>query len=174
MATPESAMLNIAPAQMNKELRMPKVTPAKTKEIITKYTAVTENQDKLINELRNVFKNIMIKIGKNKKQIIDDLGQGLDHCFRCESLQWGLPTEKNYNKMKEFYNLDIEDYKKLKEIYEREFKSKEKRYNPQGIVELNKIKKRGSNAKHFGDSGLKTENYQKYTNYPNNILFFPK
>lgn len=125
-------------------------------------------------QLRNVFKNIMIKIGKNKKQIIDDLGQGLDHCFRCESLQWGLPTEKNYNKMKEFYNLDIEDYKKLKEMYEREFKSKEKRYNPQGIVELNKIKKRGSNAKHFGDSGLKTENYQKYTNYPNNILFFPK
>ena len=45
-------------------------------------------------QLRNVFKNIMMKIGKNKKQIIDDLGQGLDHCFRCESLQWGLPTEK--------------------------------------------------------------------------------
>lgn len=52
MATPESAMLNIAPAQMNKELRMPKVTPAKTKEIITKYTAVAENTTPATNVVK--------------------------------------------------------------------------------------------------------------------------
>lgn len=127
-------------------------------------------------ELRGIFKRIFEKIGKSKKQIIDELGQGLDHCFRVDSLQWGLPTEKNYNKLVSFYNLaDVPAYEDLKTTYENEFKGREKTYHPQGIKEMNKIKKRGSTAKHFGDNGkLKTENFQRFTNYPNNILSFPK
>lgn len=129
-------------------------------------------------ELRNVFKKIMNKINKNKKQIIDDLGQGLDHCFRCDSLQWGLPTEKNYNRLKEYYNLiGVPEYKELKEMYEEEFKGRNKRYNPQGLKKLeNPIKQSNKNKAgklgHLSSISKRDEYTQEYTNYPTNVLNF--
>jgi DNA modification methylase len=124
--------------------------------------------------LKQIFSQIMQQTGKSKKQIVCELGQGLDHCFRFDSLQWGLPTEKNYNNLIKLYNLsDIPKFEDLKKMYQDEFKGN--RYNPQGIKPLNKIKRRGSTAKHFGDvSQLKTENMQEFTNYPKNILEFTK
>ena len=48
-------------------------------------------------------------------------------------------------------------------------------YYPQNIIPYGKIKSRGSTAKHFGeDSQLKDKNLQDFTNYPKNILYYPK
>ena len=44
------------------------------------------------------------------------------------------------------------------------------KYNPQGLKTFNKITKRGSNGDNYGIS--KTENFQKYTNYPSQYLNF--
>lgn len=53
--------------------------------------------------------------------------------------------------------------------------AKSGRYNPQELVPCNKTKKRGSTAKHFGEtSKLKNYNYQTYTNYPKSIIRFVK
>ena len=119
---------------------------------------------------RKYFEKVLNFIGKKKTEILKETNQGLDHCFRINSLQFDIPTKENYDLITEKYKLNkMQGYLNYEKI-----NSCHRTYNPQGIIELNKIKKRGSNAKHFGDSGLKTENYQKYTNYPNNILFFPK
>ena len=86
-------------------------------------------------ELKSIFSDIMFKIGKNKKKIVEDLGQGLDHCFRFDSLQWGLPTEKNYIAMKDKYNLqNIPEYIDLKTKYQLEFKGRDKTYHPQKTI----------------------------------------
>lgn len=55
------------------------------------------------------------------------------------------------------------------------FSNSSHKYFPQGLIPYNKIKKRGSTAKHFGDNGsLKTSNFQEFTNYPKSILYFTK
>lgn len=46
---------------------------------------------------RIYFEKILNYIGKTKKQIINETNQGLDHCFRFNSLQFDIPTEDNYN-----------------------------------------------------------------------------
>jgi len=46
-------------------------------------------------------------------------------------------------------------------------------YNPQGIVECNKINKRGSMGRNLGE-GTNNEYVTKYTNYPRRILEFNK
>ena len=118
----------------------------------------------------------MIKIGKNKKQIIDDLGQGLDHCFRCDSLQWGLPTEKNYNRMIEFYNLkDVPEYKLLKEMYEKDFKGRSKVYNPQMTVGKSYTMKRNKKVEYnpITDNYMeRTDTINKGERYPTTIIKF--
>ena len=53
-------------------------------------------------------------INKSKKEIYKDLGnQKLDHFFRFNSSQFSLPIEEVYNQMKEYYKLDIKEYKDL-------------------------------------------------------------
>ena len=47
-----------------------------------------------------------------------------------------------------------------------------KLYNPQGLKPLNKIKKRGSGSKTNNKHG--TENFQEFTNYPNNLIPFKR
>ncbi|NEZ47820.1 site-specific DNA-methyltransferase [Clostridium niameyense] len=150
-----------------------KVQPLKTTEDIIVFKRPNNNDLESFTELKNIFKKIMKQIGKSKKQIIDDLGHGLDHCFRVNSLQWGLPTEENYIKMINLYNLiNVPSYSRLKNMYENEFRN---RYNPQGVIAFNKTTKRGSSAKHFGNnSKLNIENMQEFTNYPRNILKFIK
>ena len=46
-------------------------------------------------------------------------------------------------------------------------------YNPQGIIECNKINKRGSMGRNLGE-GTNNEYVTKYTNYPRRILEFNK
>ena len=82
-------------------------------------------------DLRKYFHKIFNEIGLSKKQIVDRLGQGLDHCFRFSSNQWGLPTEKNYILLKNEFELDLVDYENLKRDYMDEFF---RIYNPQKTI----------------------------------------
>ena len=59
-----------------------------------------------LHPLRPYFKKIMEFIGLNKKAIVERIGQCADHCFRVDSSQFSLCTEKTYNKLIEIYGID--------------------------------------------------------------------
>ena len=59
-----------------------------------------------IHPLRPYFKMILEFIGLNKKAIVEAIGQSADHCFRVDSSQFSLCTEKTYNKLIEIYGID--------------------------------------------------------------------
>ena len=72
--------------------------------------------------LRDYFKYMQSKIGENKKQIIEKVGQKADHCFRYYSSQWDLPTKETYNELIDVFNIDkyegFRAYEELREEYE--------------------------------------------------------
>jgi len=59
-----------------------------------------------IHPLRPYFKMALEFIGLNKKTIVEAIGQSADHCFRVDSSQFSLCTEKTYNKLIEIYGID--------------------------------------------------------------------
>ncbi len=59
-----------------------------------------------IHPLRPYFKNVLEYIGLKKKTIVEEIGQRADHCFRVDSSQFSLCTEKTYNKIIEVYGID--------------------------------------------------------------------
>lgn len=59
-----------------------------------------------LHPLRPYFKKIMEFIGLNKKSIVEQIGQSADHCFRVDSSQFSLCTEKTYNKLIELFAID--------------------------------------------------------------------
>ena len=62
------------------------------------------------------------RIGLNKKQIMDRIGQSADHCFRWESSQWDLCTPETYQQLiNEFGIRDwfgFREYESLRQEYE--------------------------------------------------------
>lgn len=75
-------------------------------------------------ELRKYFKNMLEYINIPKKEIMNKLGQGLDHCFRYANRTFYIPTEKNYNLLINEYNIDKMNnfipYDILKEKWDKE------------------------------------------------------
>jgi DNA modification methylase len=70
-----------------------------------------------IHPLRPYFKKILDFIGLNKKTIIDNIGQSVDHCLRVDSSQFSLCTEKTYNKLIETYGIDkMEGFREFSDI----------------------------------------------------------
>ncbi|HEX9826276.1 MAG TPA: site-specific DNA-methyltransferase [Flavobacteriaceae bacterium] len=59
-----------------------------------------------IHPLRPYFKMVLKFVGLNKKNIVEVIGQSADHCFRVDSSQFSLCTEKTYNKLIEIYGID--------------------------------------------------------------------
>lgn len=59
-----------------------------------------------IHPLRPYFKEILNFIGLNKKSIIDQVGQSVDHCLRVESSQFSLCTKRTYEKLISVFNID--------------------------------------------------------------------
>lgn len=59
-----------------------------------------------LHPLRPYFKKIMEFIGLNKKTIVERIGQCADHCFRVDSSQFSLCTEKTYRKLIEVFFID--------------------------------------------------------------------
>lgn len=67
----------------------------------------SKNHDHLgLHPLREYFKNVLLFIGLNKKQIIELVGQRADHVFRVDSTQYGLCTEKTYNELISAFGID--------------------------------------------------------------------
>ncbi len=75
-------------------------------------------------ELRNYFREMLDFIGVGKKEIMNTLGQGLDHCFRYANRTFYIPTEKNYNALINEYHIDKMNnyipYQELKQKWESE------------------------------------------------------
>jgi len=75
-------------------------------------------------ELRTYFKNMLDYIGVSKKEVMNQLGQGLDHCFRYANRTFYIPTEKNYNALIETYGIDkmvgFIPYSDLKNMWKQE------------------------------------------------------
>jgi len=71
-----------------------------------------------LHPLRPYFKNVLEYIGLKKKTIVEVIGQSADHCFRVDSSQFSLCTEKTYNKIIEVYGIDkmnnFKTYEQLK------------------------------------------------------------
>lgn len=70
--------------------------------------------------LREYFLKVFKFINKNKNKILLEVGQGADHCFRFNSMQFVLPTELTYNKLIKRYNINLMDdfiiYEELKKM----------------------------------------------------------
>lgn len=103
----------------------------------------TKHDTKGDHPQREYFKKIIDFIGLTKKDIINEIGQCADHCFRVDSTQYGLCTNKTYSRLIEVYGidkmdgfiewglLDIEN-KKFRANLIKEFDEKNPRvYNPQ-------------------------------------------
>ena len=73
-----------------------------------------------LHPLREYFKEVLNFIGLNKKEIIEKIGQKVDHTFRVNSTQYGLCTKKTYIELTDVFKIDKMDgfktYKELKEI----------------------------------------------------------
>ena len=89
------------------------------------------------DERRNYFGDLLRFIGKPKSHIIKLTNQGLDHCFRCESTQFDLPTEDNYLLLTDTFNLkSFDGYISYSEI-----KKHKRVYNPQMVTRGEPVKK---------------------------------
>lgn len=119
---------------------------------------------------RLYFKRILKFIGKNKSEIIKETNQGLDHCFRCDSLQFDIPTEQNYNLLIKKYGIDkMQDFLPYCELtkYNRI-------YNPQ-MKKLEKKRKIGGGIFTKGDFvGIDYKTTARETSYayPTSIISF--
>lgn len=75
-------------------------------------------------EIRKYFKDMLEFIGIPKKQVMDELGQGLDHCFRYTNRTFYIPTKRNYDALIEAYSINKMDsfieYEQLKKRWEDE------------------------------------------------------
>lgn len=78
-------------------------------------------------KLREYSKKCFEYMGKTKKELLKEIGQGIDHFLRFNSSQFSLPIKKNYEKL----NIEnMEDYLTYEKMKEMEEVSK-KKYNPQ-------------------------------------------
>ncbi len=141
----------------------------------------TKHDTKGEHPQREYFKKVLDYIGIKKKDIINKIGQRADHCFRVDSIQYGLCTSATYselintygiNKMNgftEWRDLDAEN-KEFRENLIKEFDKKNPRtYNPQ-MEKGSKYTSGGGYVEHldkFIDGGRVSDK-----RYPTSIISF--
>lgn len=119
---------------------------------------------------RLYFKQVLEFIGKTKTEIKKETNQGLDHCFRTDSLQFGIPTNENYQLLIEKYKINnmngFVPYEKLRG-YERT-------YNPQKTTLEKPRKIGGGKFKQSDFMGIIFDTNKKIVNdaYPTSIIQF--
>ena len=141
------------------------------------YVFSDTNSDDLDNNrnlgLREYFKKIMSYTGKTLKEITKQCGRCAEHCFYINSTQFGLPTEKTYNKLIDAYGIDkmdgFIDFKDLKmeksNVTYNPQKTKGKPYKVSGY----EIKKNI-----YGQEGVPTHENKSGDRHPSSILNIPE
>ena len=115
---------------------------------------------------RKYFEYVLKFIGKKKSEIIKETNQGLDHCFRTNSVQFSVPTNDNYKLLINKYQIDkMQGFKTYEEISD-----KDRTYNPILEERGNPIRKgfRGRTSKDsfLGEVEIDTISF--------NNLYYPK
>jgi DNA modification methylase len=126
------------------------------------------NYDEVFADKRRIyFKQILDFIGKKKSQIIKETNQGIDHCFRFNSLQFDVPTKENYQLLIDLYKINEIDgfleYNLISDI--------KRVYNPQ-MTDGKRYKSGKSGVmQHLG--GMQTDG-GKVSNkrYPKSTIYF--
>jgi site-specific DNA-methyltransferase (adenine-specific) len=123
-------------------------------------------------ELRQYAEKVKKYINKPNKEIHSILGcQAIDHFFRFKSTQFGLPTNKNYNKLIEHFKInEMKYYIKYDEMKKKWGTSNKSTYNPQ------KIKGKPYTTKGRGTVGVynskRIDAINKGDRYPTSIIKF--
>lgn len=128
-----------------------------------------QNYD-LLDTRRNYFSEVFTFIGKTKKEILLETNQGLDHCFRFNSKQFNIPTEKNYKLLNERYNIS----EMMGYVPYEELNAFHRVYNPQ-MKKLEKSRTIGGGKLSEDDfTGVEyvTEKRTVSTSYPTAIIEF--
>ena len=72
--------------------------------------------------LRNHFKEMHEWVDVSKREIIQRVGQRVDHCFRYNSTQWDLPTLETFNELIQQFKINkwdsFREYEDLRREYE--------------------------------------------------------
>jgi site-specific DNA-methyltransferase (adenine-specific) len=72
--------------------------------------------------LRNHFKEMHEWVDVSKRELIQKVGQRVDHCFRYNSTQWDLPTLETFNELIQQFKINqwdsFRDYEELRKEYE--------------------------------------------------------
>ena len=83
-----------------------------------------------LHPLREYFARVLEFIGLNKKQIIEKIGQKIDHALRVDSSQFSLCTLETYNELIEHFGIDtmegfmpFEELKSIDDDYRNDLKN---------------------------------------------------
>ena len=72
--------------------------------------------------LRNHFKEMHEWVDVSKRELIQRIGQRVDHCFRYNSTQWDLPTLETFNELIQQFKINqwdsFREYEDLRREYE--------------------------------------------------------
>ena len=93
------------------------------------YTLTDENIEYNYPKSREYSKKVFDYISKPKKEVIKTIGQRVDHFFRFNSSQWGMPTKETYDDLVSVYKinemdgfLSFEDFEKISQSEKYVFK----------------------------------------------------
>ena len=97
-----------------------------------------------VNELREYFRALFEWIGVTKTNLIETMGQRVDHAFRFDSMQFKLCTEETYSDLISAFSIDkFESFKTFDELlnlnyeYSRTFNLEGNKYKP-NLLEFKK------------------------------------
>lgn len=112
-----------------------------TSEYCMFYTLTDDNIVENYQLCRTYSKKVLDYIGLSKKNVINNLGQKVDHFFRYNSSQWGFPTEDTYKELVNKFHINkMDNFKEYKE-FEALFNYERYTYNKP------KIQIKGTNLK---------------------------
>jgi len=117
--------------------------------------------------LRNHFKEMHEWVDVSKRELIQKVGQRIDHCFRYNSTQWDLPTLETFNELIQQFKINqwdsFRDYEELRKEYEELRKEYEELRRPfNNFLDLNEV------MRFNNESSLHTE-YKHPTRKPTKL-----
>jgi len=125
-------------------------------------------------ELRAYFQKVYDFIGVSKKQIVDIVGQCVDHCLRFASSQFDLCTEETYAQLITHFKIDqMDGYLNFKTLQSMNLPftfNFDDRVKSERHTKNNDFKRQM-----YGDktnSEYKGHISKEYENYPRNVLYF--